>query len=129
MMSSIAFVWLTLALAPAGTSAQTPATQQSSPAPLAEELWAAASAGVRPDPPLRARWWSLLFYVLDSARRTVSDLYRSSGSAVYGGANVVERTMRDIHAISVTFEQPSIHALRDDAGRVLAGKQAKLPIF
>ena len=34
---------------------------------VAEELWAAAGAGARPDPLLRARWWSLLFYVLDSA--------------------------------------------------------------
>ena len=45
MMLSIAFVWLTLALPPAGTSAQTPATPQSAPAPLAEELWAATRAG------------------------------------------------------------------------------------
>ena len=45
MMLSIAFVWLALALAPAGTSAQAPATQQSSPTPLAEELWAATRAG------------------------------------------------------------------------------------
>ena len=45
MMLSIAFVWLALALLPAGTSAQTPAPQQSSPAPLAEELWAATRAG------------------------------------------------------------------------------------
>ena len=45
MMLSIAFVWLALALPPAGTSAQTPATQQTAPAPLAEELWAATRAG------------------------------------------------------------------------------------
>ena len=43
MMLSIVFVWLVVALP--GTSAQTPAAQQSSPAPLAEELWAAARAG------------------------------------------------------------------------------------
>src|SRR5687767_4546858 len=45
MMLSIAFVWLTLSLPPAGTSAQTPAPPQSAPAPLAEELWAATRAG------------------------------------------------------------------------------------
>ena len=72
---------------------------------------------------------ALLFYVLDTARRAVSDLYRSSGSAVYAGSNPVERAMRDIHAIAVTFEQPSIQALRSDAGRVLAGKNPKLPIL
>src|SRR5688572_10163678 len=43
MMFSIAFVCLALALPPAAP--QTPATQQSSPAPLAEELWAATRAG------------------------------------------------------------------------------------
>jgi alkylation response protein AidB-like acyl-CoA dehydrogenase len=96
---------------------------------VAEDVWAAASAGESPPPLLRSRWWSVLFYVLDTARRAVSDLYRSSGSAVYGAANPVERAMRDVHAISVTFEQPSIQALRGDAGRVLAGKPAKLSIF
>lgn len=96
---------------------------------VAEDIWAAVSTGATPAPALKARWWSLLFYVLDTARRTVSDLYRSCGSAVYASANRVERTMRDIHAMSVTFEQPSILALRDDAGRVLAGKRARLPIF
>ena len=45
MMFSTAFVWLALALPPAGASAQTPATQQTAPAPLAEELWAATRAG------------------------------------------------------------------------------------
>ena len=45
MMLSIAFIWLALALPPAGTSAQTPATQQTAPTPLAEELWAATRAG------------------------------------------------------------------------------------
>ena len=45
MMLSIAFVWLALTLAPAGNPAQSPATQPSSPGPLAEELWAATRAG------------------------------------------------------------------------------------
>jgi alkylation response protein AidB-like acyl-CoA dehydrogenase len=96
---------------------------------VAEDFWAAAIEGTSAPPLLRARWWSILFYVFDTARRAVSDLYRSCGSAVYAAANRVEQAMRDIHAISVTFEQPSIQALRGDAGRVLAGKQPKLPIF
>ena len=77
----------------------------------------------------RARWWSLLFYVFDTGRRTISDLYRSSGSAVYGTRNVVERSMRDIHAIATTFEQPIAQAFRADAGRVLAGKDPTNPAF
>jgi alkylation response protein AidB-like acyl-CoA dehydrogenase len=96
---------------------------------VTEDLWAAASAGDRPSTELRARWWSLLFYVLDTARHTISDLYRSSGSAVYGTRNDVERTMRDIHAIATTFEQPIGQALRADTGRVLAGKDPTVPIF
>jgi hypothetical protein len=87
------------------------------------------SAGDPPSAALRARWWSLLFYVFDTARRSVSDLYRSSGSAVYGTRNPVERSMRDIHAIATTFEQPPAQALRADAGRVLAGRDARSPIF
>jgi hypothetical protein len=51
------------------------------------------------------------------------------GQRVYAAANRVEQAMRDLHAISVTFEQPSIQARRGDAGRVLAGEQPKLPIF
>ena len=78
---------------------------------------------------MRAKWWSLLFYVLDTTRRAVSDLYRSSGSAVYGTRNPVERSMRDIHAIATTFEQPIGQSLRSDAGRVLAGKDSKSPVF
>ena len=89
---------------------------------VAEDLWAAAVAGEQPSTRLRARWWSMLFYIFDTGRRTVSDLYRSSGSAVYGTRNVVERSMRDIHAIATTFEQPVAQAFRADAGRVLAGK-------
>jgi alkylation response protein AidB-like acyl-CoA dehydrogenase len=96
---------------------------------VAEELWAAASAGHGPSTALRARWWSVLFYVFDAARHSVSDLYRSSGSAVYGTKNPVERSMRDIHAIATTFEQPPAQALRADAGRVIAGRDAKSPIF
>jgi alkylation response protein AidB-like acyl-CoA dehydrogenase len=96
---------------------------------VVEELWAAATAGRPPSVEVRARWWSLLFYVFDTARHTVSDLYRSSGSAVYGAANLVERSMRDIHAIATTFEQPPAQAFRADAGRALAGKDPILPAF
>jgi alkylation response protein AidB-like acyl-CoA dehydrogenase len=96
---------------------------------VAEDLWAAATAGEQPSTRLRARWWSMLFYIFDTGRRTVSDLYRSSGSAVYGTRNVVERSMRDIHAIATTFEQPIAQAFRADAGRVLAGKDPKNPVF
>ena len=96
---------------------------------VAEELWAAATAGHAPSKAVRAKWWSLLFYVLDTTRRAVSDLYRSSGSAVYGTRNPVERSMRDIHAIATTFEQPIGQSLRGDAGRVLAGKDSKNPMF
>jgi hypothetical protein len=96
---------------------------------VAEDLWAAAIAGESASPALRARWWSLLFYVLDTARHTVSDLYRSSGSAIYGTKNAVERSFRDIHAIATTFEQPIAQAFRADAGRVLAGKEVKNPAF
>jgi hypothetical protein len=71
----------------------------------------------------------MLFYIFDTGRRTISDLYRSSGSAVYGTRNVVERSMRDIHAIATTFEQPVAQAFRADAGRVLAGKDPKNPAF
>ena len=96
---------------------------------VAEDLWAAATAGEQPSTRLRARWWSMLFYIFDTGRRTISDLYRSSGSAVYGTRNVVERSMRDIHAIATTFEQPIAQAFRADAGRVLAGKDPKNPAF
>ena len=78
---------------------------------------------------LRARWWSLLFHVFDTTRSTVSNIYRSSGSAVYGTPNPLERSIRDIHAIATTFEQPSAQAFRADAGRVLAGKDPILPFF
>jgi alkylation response protein AidB-like acyl-CoA dehydrogenase len=96
---------------------------------IAEDLWATATAGERPSAHLRARWWSMLFYIFDTGRRTSSDLYRSSGSAAYGTRNVVEQSMRDIHAIATTFEQPIGQALRGDAGRVLAGKAPRNPIF
>jgi alkylation response protein AidB-like acyl-CoA dehydrogenase len=96
---------------------------------VADDLWAAASRGEKPSLALRARWWSLLFHVFDTARITVSNLYRSSGSAVYGTPNPLERSMRDIHAIATTFEQPPAQAFRADAGRVLAGKDPILPIF
>jgi hypothetical protein len=56
-------------------------------------------------------------------------LYRSSGSAVYGTSNAVERALRDIHAIATTFEQPPAQALRADAGRCLAGKDPQNPVF
>jgi alkylation response protein AidB-like acyl-CoA dehydrogenase len=96
---------------------------------VAEDLWAAATAGHSPSAAVRARWWSLLCYVFDTARHSASDLYRSSGSAVYGTRNPVERSMRDIHAIATTFEQPPVQALRAEAGRVLAGKDFRNPIF
>ena len=96
---------------------------------VAEDLWAAATAGDPPSLALRARWWSLLFYVFDVARQTASNLYRSSGSAVYGTRNPVERSLRDILAIATTFEQPPAQAFRAHAGRVLAGKGATNPIF
>jgi hypothetical protein len=41
----------------------------------------------------------------------------------------VERSLRDIGAIATTFEQPPAQAFRADAGRVLAGKDAKNPAF
>jgi alkylation response protein AidB-like acyl-CoA dehydrogenase len=95
---------------------------------VAEDLWGAATADTPPSPALRARWWSLLFYVFDVARQTVSNLYRSSGSAVYGTRNPVERSLRDIFAFATTFEQPLAQAFRADAGRVLAGKDATNPV-
>ena len=96
---------------------------------IAEEWWAAVAAGESASLALGARWWSTLFYLLDTARHAASDLYRSSGSAVYGTRNPVERSMRDIHAIAATFEQPIGQALRADAGRVIAGKAPQVPIF
>jgi hypothetical protein len=51
---------------------------------VAEDLWAAAVDGQIPSTATRARWWSVLLYVMDDARHSVSDLYRSSGSAAYG---------------------------------------------
>jgi hypothetical protein len=96
---------------------------------VAEDLWSAAQAGEAPSLRLRAIWWSTLLHVFDTARHTVSDLYRSSGSTVYGTRNPIERSMRDIHAIATTFEQPPVQALRADAGRVLAGKEPTVAIF
>jgi alkylation response protein AidB-like acyl-CoA dehydrogenase len=96
---------------------------------VAADLWSAAMAGERPSLQVRARWRPMRFDILDTAQRTISDLYRSSGSAVYGTRNVVERATRDIHAIATTFEQPIAAAFREDGGRVLAGKDPQNPAF
>ena len=96
---------------------------------VAEDMWAVAVDGQTPSTALRARWWSVLLYVMDAARQSVSDLYRSSGSAAYATRNSVQRSMQDIHAIATTFEQPFGSLLRSEAGRVLAGREPTNPVF
>jgi len=96
---------------------------------ILEELWSCAEAGEKPSLLLRARWWSLLSASMDVARHHVSELYSRSSSAVYAGANRVERALRDIHAIATTFEQAPVQTLRADAARVLFGGEPKNPMF
>ncbi|MGD9750079.1 MAG: hypothetical protein AB7W59_03690 [Acidimicrobiia bacterium] len=48
-------------------------------------------------------------------------------SSAYATHNHVDRALRDIHAISASFE--SFQALRRDAGRVLLGHRPTLPMF
>jgi alkylation response protein AidB-like acyl-CoA dehydrogenase len=96
---------------------------------LMGELWSCAEAGTPPPPPLRARWWSMLCYLLDTARRQVSDLYSLSTSAAYATGNRVERSFRDIHAVATTFEMLPVQAFRGASGLVLLGHDPANPAF
>jgi alkylation response protein AidB-like acyl-CoA dehydrogenase len=96
---------------------------------LMAEVWSCAEAGTPPPPQLRARWWSMLFYLLDTARHHVSELFTRSTSAVYATSNRVERSFRDIHAVATTFEQEAGQMFRRASGLVLLGHEPNNPAF
>ena len=92
-----------------------------------QRLWADYEANIVPDHETRARFWSAVFYTVDTAADQVSRLYRVATSATYGTRNKVERALRDIHAVNAAVD--SFQAVRRTAGGVLLGQEPQHPVF
>ena len=92
-----------------------------------ERLWAVYDASLEPDHQTSARFWSAVFYTVDTAADHVSRLYRVATSATYGTRNKVERALRDIHAVNAAVD--SFQAVRRAAGGILLGQEPNHPLF
>jgi len=93
---------------------------------MAEEVWAHAQHGSLPLA-VRGRMWTTSLLAMDRARRLASDLATVSTSALYSGRNLVETTLRDIHAMCASME-PMRNAV-DDYGRVLLGMEPSYALY
>ncbi len=93
---------------------------------MAEEVWAHAQNG--PVPRLaRGKMWTTSLLAMDRTRRLTSDLATVSTSALYSGRNLVETTLRDMHAMCAAME-PLRNAV-DDYGKVLMGMEPSYPLY
>ena len=93
---------------------------------LGDCVWDAALAGGI-DTALRGRGFREMFHVLDTVRRTVSEVYSIATNVAYRTQNQVERALRDCHALAAASE--SIRPLQLDAARVMAGQPPLSPAF
>jgi alkylation response protein AidB-like acyl-CoA dehydrogenase len=93
---------------------------------MAHRLWAAAEAS-GPEPRLRAEGFSAMFNVVDTVRRTVSELYSIATNAAYRTQNRIERALRDSHAGAAAVE--SFRGTQYDAARVFSGGAPLSPVF
>lgn len=90
-------------------------------------VWDPASAGAEVPLPLRAELYASTFYVLDTARDTVSQLYARGTRAGFMQGNSLERALRNLHAIAFGYE--SSRGIQHSAGRVLLGGEPLDPLF
>ncbi|MCE2487623.1 MAG: acyl-CoA dehydrogenase family protein [Desulfurellaceae bacterium] len=90
-------------------------------------VWELASRGAGVPLPLRAELYASTFYVLDTARDTVSHLYARGTRAGFMQGNPLERALRNLHAIAFGYE--SSRGLQHSAGRVLLGGEPLDPLF
>lgn len=89
--------------------------------------WDLASTGAEVPLPLRAELYASTFYVLDTARDTVSQLYARGTRAAFMQGNPLERALRNLHAIAFGYE--SSRGLQHSAGRVLLDGEPLDPLF
>ena len=90
-------------------------------------VWDLASSGAEVPLPLRAELYASTFYVLDTARDTVSQLYARGTRAGFMQGNPLERALRNLHAIAFGYE--SSRGIQHSAGRVLLGGAPLDPLF
>ncbi len=90
-------------------------------------VWDLASTGAEVPLPLRAELYASAFYVLDTARDTVSQLYARGTRAGFMRGNPLERALRNLHAIAFGYE--SSRGIQHSAGRVLLGGEPLDPLF
>ena len=92
----------------------------------AEEVWRHAQHGTVP-PAIRGNLWATSMLVMDRTRKLTSDLAVISTSALYSGRNIVETTIRDMHAMCASME--TVRSAVDDYGKVLLGMEPTYPLF
>ena len=90
-------------------------------------VWDLANTGAEVPLPLRAELYASTFYVLDTARDTVSQLYARGTRAGFMQGNPLERALRNLHAIAFGYE--SSRGVQHSAGRVLLGGEPLDPLF
>lgn len=93
---------------------------------MTEEVWRHAQDGPVP-PAIRGRMHTTSVMVMDRTRRLTSDLAVISTSALYSSRNLVETTVRDMHAMCASMEP--IRSAVDDYGRLLLGMETTYPLF
>lgn len=93
---------------------------------MTEEVWRHAQDGPVP-PAIRGRMHTTSVMVMDRTRKLTSDLAVISTSALYSSRNLVETTVRDMHAMCASMEP--IRSAVDDYGRLLLGMETTYPLF
>lgn len=84
-----------------------------------QTAWQHATNGTEIPTEVRAAMLSAPFYSVSVARQMISELYSRSSSAAFFAGHPLEKSLRDIHAISYGFEP--LRNLDHDSARVAAG--------